>query len=152
MFTSNTWDSSSVNSKSKALGIYTWTVKCITCKRQWGVVWMACTCTTVGKQIIVVLLAFTVFSFLPKLERSAEQLLAADLSYIWLYPSKQAVDRYMLFVRLDRVVLLPGTLSQGRFDGGSLCPCCWRWQIGDCKEYKLYYRSHWHQDKYRDRL
>ena len=103
---------------------------------------MACTCTTVGIEIIVVLLTFTVFSFLPNLEHSAEQLLAADLSYIWLYPSKQAIDRFMLFARLDRVVHLPGMLSQGSSDGRSLCPCCWRWQIVDCEEYKLYYRSH----------
>ena len=34
--------------------------------------------------------------FSTKLERSAEQLLAADLSYCWLYPSKQAIDRFML--------------------------------------------------------
>ena len=51
------------------------------------------------------LVAFTVFSFLPKPERSAKQLLATDLSYCWLYPSKQAIDRFMVFVRLDRVLL-----------------------------------------------
>ena len=39
-----------------------------------------------------------------KPERSAEQLLTADVSYYWLYPSKQAVDRFMLFVCLDRVL------------------------------------------------
>ena len=70
-------------------------------------------CTTAGIQIIVVLLAFTVFSFLPNQNAgSTEQLLAAaDLSYVWLYPSKQAVDCFMLFAHLDRVVLPPGTLS-----------------------------------------
>ena len=46
----------------------------------------------------------TMFSFTTKPEHSTEQLLAADLSYCWLYPSKQAVDRFMLFVRLDRVL------------------------------------------------
>ena len=61
-------------------------------------------CTTAGIQIIVVLLASTVFSFMTKLECSTEQLLAADLSYCWLYPSKQAVDRFVLFVRLDHVL------------------------------------------------
>ena len=40
-----------------------------------------------------------------KLERSAEQLLATDLSYCWLYPNKQAVDRFMLFARLDHHVI-----------------------------------------------
>ena len=49
------------------------------------------------------LLAFTVFSFLPN-RNTVEQLLAADLSYCWLYPSKQAVDRFVLFVRLDHVL------------------------------------------------
>ena len=41
------------------------------------------------------LLAFTVFSFPIKPGLSAEQ---------WLYPSKQAVDRFMLFAHLDRVL------------------------------------------------
>ena len=50
------------------------------------------------------LVTFTVFSFLPIPERYAEQLLAADLPYYWLYPSKQVVDRFMVFVRLDRVL------------------------------------------------
>ena len=50
---------------------------------------MACTCTTVSIQIIVVLLTFTVFSFLPKLERSAEQLLAADFSYFGCIPANK---------------------------------------------------------------
>ena len=50
------------------------------------------------------LLAFTVFSFMTKPERSAEQFLAADLSYCWLYPSKQAFDRFVLFARLDCVL------------------------------------------------
>ena len=61
-------------------------------------------CTTAGIQIIVVLRAFTVFSFLPKPERSTEQLLAADLSCSWLYPNKQAVDRFVLFAPLDHVL------------------------------------------------
>ena len=42
--------------------------------------------------------------FSTKLERSAEQLLAADPLYCWLYPSKQAVDRFMLFVCLYHVL------------------------------------------------
>ena len=52
-----------------------------------GVVWLVC--TIAGIQIIVVFVAFTMFSFLPKPERSAEQLLAADLPYCWLYPSNK---------------------------------------------------------------
>ena len=39
-----------------------------------------------------------------KPERSAKQLLAADLSYCWLYPSKQAIDRFVLFACLDHHV------------------------------------------------
>ena len=93
-------------------------------------------CTTAGTQIIVVLLAFTVFSFLPKPEGSTKQLLAADLSYIWLYPSKQAVNPSMLFALLDRVVILHGTLSRGSSDSGSLCLCYWCWQIIDREEYE----------------
>ena len=64
VFTCNTWDSSGVNPESKARWIYTWTVKCITRKHQLGVVWLA-NCTTAGIQIIIVLLIFTVFPFLP---------------------------------------------------------------------------------------
>ena len=75
-------------------------------------------CTTAGIQIIVVLLALTVFSSRPNWNGSAEQLLAADLSYVWLYPSKQAVDRFMCFACLDCVVLPPGTLSEGSSVGG----------------------------------
>ena len=67
--------------------------------------------------------------------RSAEQLLAADLLYCWLYPSKQDVDRFVLFARLDRV-LFPEMVSRATSDGGSLCPCCWRWQIIDHEEYE----------------
>ena len=102
MFTRNTWDSSGVNPEDKAWGIYIWTVECITHKLQWVVVWLAC--TTAGIQIIIMLVAFTMFSFLPKPECSAEQLLAADLPYCWLYPSKQAVDRFMVFVCLHCVL------------------------------------------------
>ena len=82
VFTGNTWDSSGINSGGEAWGIYIWTVECITRKHRWRMVWLAC--TTAGIQIIVVLVAFTVFSFLPKLERSTEQHLVADLSYCWL--------------------------------------------------------------------
>ena len=42
--------------------------------------------------------------FSTKPELSTEQLLAVDLSYCWLYPSKQAGDRFMLFARLDCVL------------------------------------------------
>ena len=42
--------------------------------------------------------------FAAKPEYSAEQFLAADLSYCWLYPSKQAVDRFVLFACLDCVL------------------------------------------------
>ena len=55
-------------------------------------------------QIIIMLVAFTMFSFLPKLERSAVQLLAADLPHSCLYLSEQAVDHFMVFMRLDRVL------------------------------------------------
>ena len=50
------------------------------------------------------LLDFTVFSFIPNRNCSAKQLLAADLSYCWLYPSKQAVDYFMLFAHLYYVL------------------------------------------------
>ena len=39
--------------------------------------------------------------FATKMGRSAKQLLAVDC---WLYPSKQAINRFMLFARLDRVL------------------------------------------------
>ena len=42
--------------------------------------------------------------FSTKLEHSAEQLLVADPSYCWLYPSKQAIDNFMLFAHLYRVL------------------------------------------------
>ena len=42
------------------------------------------------------------FSTKPK--HSAKQLLAVDLSYGWLYPSKHATDCFMIFARLDRVL------------------------------------------------
>ena len=57
-----------------------------------------------GIQIIVVLLTFTVFSFPTKLEHSAKQLLATNLSYCWLYPSKLTVDCFVLFTCLDCVL------------------------------------------------
>ena len=105
VFTGNTRDSSGVNPEGKAWGIYIWTVECITHKHWWGVVWLACTCTNAGIQIIIVaFVAFVVFSFLTKPECSTEQLLAADLPYCWLYPNKQAVDCFMVFVHLDRVL------------------------------------------------
>ena len=53
VFTRNTRDSSGLNLESKARGIYTWTVECITRKHWWGVVWLPC--TTAGIQIIIVL-------------------------------------------------------------------------------------------------
>ena len=65
--------------------IYIWTVECITRKHRMGVVWLAC--TTAGIQIIIVLFTFTVFSSTNP-ECSAEQLLAADPSYCWLYLNK----------------------------------------------------------------
>ena len=80
-----------------------------------------------------------------KTGRSAEQLLAADRSNYWLYPSKQAVNRFVLFAHLDRV-LFPEMVSQATSDGWSLCPCCWRWHIIDRKEYEKQHRSHWRQD------
>ena len=39
----NTRDSSGVIPEGFALGIYIWTVECITCKLRWGVVWLVCT-------------------------------------------------------------------------------------------------------------
>ena len=48
--------------------------------------------------------------FSTKPECSTELLLAADLSYSWLYPSKQAIDRFMLFAHL--YILPPGTQSR----------------------------------------
>ena len=64
------------------------------------------------------------------------QRISPTFSYVWLYPSKQAVDCFMLFACLDRVALLPGTLSRGSSDSRSLCPCYWRWQIIDREEYE----------------
>ena len=100
-----------------------------------GVVWLVC--TTAGIQIIVVLLAFTVFSFTTKLERSAEQLVAADLSYCWLYPSKQAVDRFVLFAHLDRVLFSRFERSVEQVLTAGLSACAsWHWQIIDGEEYE----------------
>ena len=70
----------------------------------WGV-WLAC--TTASIQIIIVLFVFTVFSFLPNGNAPAEQLLAEDPSYYWLYPSKQAIDHFMLFTCLYHVFFSP---------------------------------------------
>ena len=42
------------------------------------------------------------FSTKPKC--STKQLLAVDLSYCWLYPSKQAIDCFMLFACFDHVL------------------------------------------------
>ena len=44
------------------------------------------------------------FSFLPNQNDPLNKLLAADPSYCWLYPSKQAVDRFMLFTCLYHVL------------------------------------------------
>ena len=53
-------------------------------------------CTTAGIQIIIIVLfTFTV---------SKLELLVADPSYCWLYPSKQAIDNFMLFAHLYRVL------------------------------------------------
>ena len=83
------------------------------------------------------LLAFTVFSFTTKPERSAEQLVAADLSYCWLYPSKQAVDCFVLFVRLDRVLFSRLEHSVEQVLTADLSACAsWRWQIIDREEYE----------------
>ena len=73
--------------------------------------------------------------FATEMGRSAKQLLAADLSYCWLYLSKQAVDCFVLFAHLDRV-LFPEMVSRETSDGGFLCPYCWRWQIIDREEYE----------------
>ena len=43
---------------------------------------------------------------LPTIFKHCAPMLTADLSYRWLYPSKQAIDRFMLFAHLDCVPLL----------------------------------------------
>ena len=68
-------------------------------------------------------------------ECSAKQLMAVDLSYCWLYLSKQAVDHFMLFARLDRVLFSRLECSVEQGPTANLCLCCWRWQIIDCEEY-----------------
>ena len=89
-----------------------------------GVVWLAC--TTAGIQIIVMLLAFTVFSFLPN--RNIPPPPSGSKSLLQLVVSQQTSCRLLHAFRAlwPCSVLLPGTLSS---DGGSLCPCCWHWQI-----------------------
>ena len=42
--------------------------------------------------------------FSTKPECSTEHFLAVEFSYCWLYPGKQAIDCFMLFMRLDRVL------------------------------------------------
>ena len=102
MFTRNTRDSSCVNPEGKARGIYIWTVEYITHKHRWGVVWVAC--TTAGIQIIVMLLAFTC-SLLYQTGMFHRALSGSGaLLYCWLYPTKQAVNCFMLFARLDHVL------------------------------------------------
>ena len=59
------------------------------------------------KMFVVFCLYRVLFSTKP--EHSAEQLLAADPSYCWMrdplpYPSKQAVDHFMFFMRLYHVL------------------------------------------------
>ena len=78
-------------------------VLCIRCKylHVWGMVWLAC--TTVGIQIIIVVFALPCSLFY-QTGTLHEKLLAADPSYCWLYPSKQAVDCFMLFVCLYHVL------------------------------------------------
>ena len=104
------------------------------------VVWLAC--TTTGIQIIVMLFAFTVFSLSTKPERSAEQLLAADLSYGCI-PANSHRSLHAFRTPWPYSILPPEVLSRASSASGSFCPCCWRWQITDHKEYELYHRSHY---------
>ena len=78
--------------------IYIWTVECITRKHQWG--WFD-HCRLINYHCASRLYRVL---FYTKPECSAKQLLAADLSYCWLYPSKQAVDCFMLFAHLYYVL------------------------------------------------
>ena len=117
MFTRNTRDSSGVNPEDEAREIYTWTAECITRKHRWGMVWLAC--TTAGILIIVVLFVFTVFSFLPNWNASPSNFWQW-ISYCWLYPSKEAVDRFMVFWSWPCSILPPGTLSRANSNSESL--------------------------------
>ena len=65
---------------------------------------------------------------------STKQLLATGSSYCWLYPSKQAVDHFMLFAHLYS--LPPGMLSHASSGSGTLCPYRWCWQIIDHDKYE----------------
>ena len=102
MFTCNTRDSSSVNSEGKAQGIYTVSelssVLLINTDEGWLTGLYYCKHTNYHVSRLDCVL------FSRKLECSAKQLVAANLSYCWLYSSKQAVDRFMLFTYLDRVL------------------------------------------------
>ena len=63
--------------------------------------------------------------------RSAEQLLAADLSYCCMVVSQQTCHRSLRAFRMPWLcsILLPEMVSRASSDSRSLCPCCWRWQI-----------------------
>ena len=52
-------------------------------------------------------------SFIPNLEYCAEQLLAADPSFCWLYLNKQAVDHFVLFCIALHLELGRATFGSG---------------------------------------
>ena len=120
VFTGNTWDSSGVNPEGKARRIYVWTIECITRKHRWGVVWLVC--TTAGIQIIVVLLAFIMFSLLPKRDAPPSNCWQQISHTVGCIPANncQAVNRFVLFTRLDRVLFsIPEMVSRASSDGAT---------------------------------
>ena len=77
-------------------------------------------------QTIIVLFAFTMFSF-GMLHRAT----SGSGSLILLVVFQQA-SFHALRTPLLCSILSPGTLSQASSGSGSLCPYSWRWQIIDC--------------------
>ena len=68
-----------------------------------------------------------------KPERSAKWLLAVDLSYCWLYPSKQAINCFMLFACLDRVLFSRLKCSVEQVWTADLSACLYSSFITFCK-------------------
>ena len=101
MFTGNTWDSSGVNPEGEAWGICTELLSVLLINTDGGWLTGLYHCRDTKS-----LLCFSplLCSLCYQTECSAEQLLAPDLSYCWLYPSKKAIDRFMLFACLDCVL------------------------------------------------
>ena len=114
MFTCNTWDSSDINPKGEARGSYIWTVECITRKHWWEVVWL--TCTTAGIKCLWFLplpcsLFYQTGTLCWATSGSGSLILLDEGSTArsWMrdplpYPSKQAVDHFMFFMRLYHVL------------------------------------------------